>query len=155
MADSGGRRGASSASQRRRQSELGWLAVEAKAERAQVTDGGGGGGACHPHGLRPCSPPSSAPLRRYRRRLASAYARLCLVRLRSCLLERLHGERERERVRRDRESDRGGRGMTSGPREYFYIFFLTGSPCWCHVCRLKSKPLKTVLRRVIRPVLKV
>lgn len=41
--------------------------------------------------------------------------------------------------------------MTGGPRKFFSDWIAT----LCHVCKLKSKPLKTVSRGVIRQVLKV
>lgn len=47
--------------------------------------------------------------------------------------------------------------MTGGSKEFFFFFFflLIGLPHYHRVCKLKSKPLKTVLRGIIRLALKV
>jgi hypothetical protein len=41
--------------------------------------------------------------------------------------------------------------MTGGPC-FFLFFLLVRLPRWRHVCEVKSKPLKTVLRGLICPV---
>lgn len=58
--------------------------------------------------------------------------------------------RRRPPVAREREEERErGReifGDDRWARTFFIFYLLTGLPCWRHVCKLKSKPLRIVLR---------